>query len=57
MNIGVPSQPVFEELQKKGVVIRPGYLWGWDTWIRVNTGTEEQMKLFTEKLDEVLAAK
>lgn len=54
-DINADSQKVFEELQKKGVVIRPGSLWGWKNWIRVNTGTMEQMKLFKEKLDEVLA--
>ena len=55
-DIKTDSEKVFEELQKKGIVIRPGYLWGWKTWIRVNTGTMEQMELFKEKLDEVLAS-
>ena len=55
VNINADSQKVFEELQKKGIVIRPGYLWGWESWMRVNTGTMEQMNLFREKLDEVLA--
>lgn len=53
-NVGTHSKAVFEELQKKGVVIRPGYLWGWDNWIRVNSGTDGQMTIFKEKMDEVL---
>ncbi|MBR0598306.1 histidinol-phosphate transaminase [Sinanaerobacter chloroacetimidivorans] len=53
-NINTHSKAVFEELQKRGIIIRPGFLWGWDNWIRVNTGTDRQMKLFIEKLEEVL---
>ncbi len=48
------SKLLFEDLQKKGVIIRPGFLWGWDTWIRVSTGTPEQMEFFTEKMEEIL---
>jgi histidinol-phosphate aminotransferase len=51
---GVDTRGVFEKLQERGVIIRPGFLWGWDTWIRVSTGTLEQMRFFTEKMDEVL---
>ncbi len=50
----LPSQEVFQKLMKKGVIIRPGYAWGWDTWLRVSTGTLEQTRFFTEKLDEIL---
>ncbi|MBE6036149.1 MAG: histidinol-phosphate transaminase [Clostridiales bacterium] len=48
------SKDVFDQLLRKGVIIRPGYFWGWDNWIRVSTGTEEQTKFFIEKLEEVL---
>lgn len=51
------SKTVFEELMKRGVIIRPGYFWGWDNWIRVSTGTSEQTKFFLDKLDEVLNLK
>ena len=54
---GRDSKMFFEELQKRGVIIRPGYLWGdqWSTWFRISTGTPEQMRYFIEKADEVLA--
>jgi histidinol-phosphate aminotransferase len=52
---GVDTRIVFEKLQQKGVIIRPGFLWGWDSWIRVSTGDMDQMRYFTEKMDEVLA--
>lgn len=39
---------------KRGVIIRPGFQWGWDNWIRVSTGTEEETHMFIEKLKEIL---
>ena len=54
---GLDSKWFFEELQKRGVIIRAGYLWGdkWKTWFRISTGTPEQMQYFIEKTNEVLA--
>jgi len=54
IDIGIDSRIIFEELMKRGIIIRPGYNWGFDTWIRVSTGTLEQTKFFTEQLDEVI---
>ncbi|MDR2458005.1 MAG: histidinol-phosphate transaminase [Clostridiales Family XIII bacterium] len=48
------SKKIFEELQKKGVIIRPGFLWGYDTYLRISTGTKEQINTFTKKFDEIL---
>ena len=53
VDTGLDSRQLFEDLQKKGVIIRPGFLWGWDTWIRISTGTEEQMRFFIEKMEEI----
>lgn len=54
VNTGKDSKVIFQKLMEKGIIIRPGYAWNWDTWIRVSTGTLEQTKLFIEKLDELL---
>jgi len=54
MNVNTHSKPVFEELMKQGIIIRPGYLWKWDNWIRVSTGTLEQTEKFIDKLGGVL---
>jgi len=54
VDTGFDSKKLFEDLQKKGVIIRPGFLWGWDTWLRISTGTEVQMEFLKEKLDEVV---
>ncbi len=44
------SKIIFEGLMKQGVIVRPGYFWGWDNWIRVSTGTIQQTKKFTSTL-------
>lgn len=54
VNVGMDSRVVFEELMKKGIIIRPGYLWNWDNWIRVSTGTIEQTERFVEVLDNII---
>lgn len=54
VDVKTHSSRVFEELLKKGTIIRPGYFWGWDNWIRVSTGTEEQTSRFLQRLKEVL---
>jgi histidinol-phosphate aminotransferase len=53
---GLDIDALMEELLKRGVIIRPGYLWGdrWQTWFRISTGTPAQMQFFIEKTDEVL---
>ncbi|MDD2215006.1 MAG: histidinol-phosphate transaminase [Eubacteriales bacterium] len=48
------SKIIFEELMKKGIIIRPGYFWGWDTWLRVSTGTEAQTQKFIDELEVIL---
>ena len=55
VDCGLDSKKVFEDLQKKGVIIRPGFLWGYETCLRISTGTSEQMNYFAEKMDEVIA--
>ena len=50
VNVETDAQYVFEELQKRGMIIRPIV----DTFIRVTIGTPEQNKVFIEKLKEVL---
>jgi len=48
------SKKVFEELLKKGVVIRPGNIFGADNHIRVTVDKPEINKYFLEMLDEVI---
>lgn len=55
VNVNKHSKEVSEELMRKGVIVRPGYQWGWENWLRVSTGTIEQTEIFISKLKEVLA--
>lgn len=48
------SQVVFEELMKRGFIIRSGAALGAPGYIRVTVGTKEQNEKFLQLLDEVL---
>lgn len=54
VDVGKHSKEVFVELQKKGVIIRTGDIFGLDNYIRVTVGTEEENKRFINSLKEVL---
>lgn len=54
VNTGHDSRIVNEELLKRGVIIRPGFLWGSDPYIRVSTGTIEQTQRFIDACEDVL---
>ncbi len=55
MKTPIKSDDLFIRLQREGVVIRPGVLWGYNDWIRVSTGTLEQTDNFIETMSKVLA--
>ena len=46
---------VFNELMKRGVIVRTGDIFGSPTHIRVTTGTDEQNERFIKTLSEVLS--
>jgi len=46
---------VFQDLMKRGVIVRTGDIFGCPTHIRVTTGTDEQNERFIKALREVLA--
>lgn len=48
------SREVNEELLKRGVVIRPGFLWGFDTFLRVSSGTMEQTETFINAMKDIM---
>lgn len=41
-----PSKAVFEELLRRGVIVRSADIFGLDTWVRVTVGTREQNERF-----------
>ncbi len=48
------SRALFDALLRRGVITRPGHLWGRDTWLRVSSGTLDQTEYFLEQLGAVL---
>lgn len=54
VDLKMHSKEAFEELMKRGVIVRPGYFWGWDNWIRISTGTLEQTQILLNKLQDVM---
>jgi len=54
VDTGLNSQKVFEELLRKGVIVRPGAFLGFPTCIRVTIGAESDNRRFIEALEAVL---
>lgn len=54
VNVKKDSRVIFEELMKRGMIIRPGYLWNYDNWIRVSTGSIKQTEKFLAKLHSII---
>lgn len=49
------SQPVFQALLRKGVIVRTGHIFGLPTYLRITTGKPEENERFIRALEEVLA--
>jgi len=53
VDTGEDTRVLFEKLQKEGVITRPGFLWGWDSFLRISTGTKKQTTKFMKAFDKV----
>lgn len=54
VNFGVDSREVFQRLLRHGVVVRPGFIWDFNTWARVTIGTQYDNEKFIDALEAVL---
>jgi len=54
VQFGPDAEEIYNELLKKGVIIRYGKIWGLPEYARVTIGTEEENEFFIEKLKEIL---
>lgn len=54
VNINMSSKIAYEELLKRGVIVRPGFLWGFENYIRVSSGTLEQTDIFIKALNDII---
>ncbi len=56
VDLGRDSQPVFQELLRRGVIVRTGHIFGLPTYLRITTGKPEENERFIRALEEVLSA-
>lgn len=54
VDVGKPSQDVFEALLRQGIIVRPGHLFGYPTSLRITIGTPEQNEAVLEALKSIL---
>ena len=54
VNIGIDAAASFNELLKRGVIVRTGTPFGLDTWLRVTIGTAPMNERFISALREIL---
>lgn len=48
---------VFQKLLQRGIIVRTGDIFGYDTWIRVTVGTEKENERFIQALEDALKLK
>ncbi|MBC7766078.1 MAG: histidinol-phosphate transaminase [Hyphomonadaceae bacterium] len=55
VNTGVDSRVLFPQLLQKGVIVRPGHLYGMDTFLRISVGTLSECQTCVQALQDCLA--
>lgn len=51
VNFGRPVLEVIQYLSRDGIFITPGTVWGYDTWGRISTGSDEAMTAVINSID------
>ncbi|WP_459129399.1 histidinol-phosphate transaminase [Guggenheimella bovis] len=54
VNVKTDTRKLFVELQKEGVIVRPGFLWGDDEWLRISEGTPEDTQTCIDALEKTI---
>jgi histidinol-phosphate aminotransferase len=54
VNVNRDDKQVFSELLRRGIIVRPGYLFDMEGWLRVSIGTMEQNERFIRELKDIL---
>lgn len=54
VDVNVDTRELYVALQKEGVIVRPGFLWGWDSWLRISSGNMQDTEICIEALDKLL---
>jgi len=54
INTGIKADVIFHKLLSRGIIIRPGNIFGLSNWIRVTIGREDENKKLISALKDVL---
>lgn len=54
IDTGKDSKQVFDSLKLKGILVRPGWIFGAPTWIRVTISSHEENEKFFEAMEQTL---
>lgn len=54
VDVQTDTKKLYVDLQKEGVIVRPGFLWGWPTWLRISSGNMQDTEVCIEALDKLL---
>jgi len=54
VDLGVDTRIAFDRLLRRGVIVRPGFIWDYPTWARVTIGTQAENEKFIAALSDVL---
>ncbi len=54
VDLGRDTQPIFQQLLRRGVIVRTGHIFGLPTYLRITTGKPEENERFIRALEEVL---
>jgi len=52
---GVAAGVMYDRLLRRGVVVRPGDIWGYDTHLRISIGTDEENRRLVAAMAAALA--
>jgi len=56
INLGLDSRVVFQRVLERGIIVRPGDIWGLPHFIRLTIGTREQNQRVIGALRDILNA-
>jgi histidinol-phosphate aminotransferase len=53
IDVGMDAKSLFQEMLKRGIIIRPGDIWNLPNFVRLTIGTREQNLMFIKALKDV----
>jgi histidinol-phosphate aminotransferase len=56
IDLGLDSRVVFQRMLERGIIVRPGDIWGLPQFIRLTIGTREQNQRVARALRDILNA-